>query len=232
MNTNKTIIVTGVSSGLGKALFDALQGTDARLVCISRTFLDYQTKRAGENVVLLTCDLGNLDEVSTLTQTLDERLVDARDVTYIDNAATVAPVGLIGELDEAAIIAAAHTNFVSPMLITNALCALKSVARLTLIYVSTGAARTPFVGWPLYCSTKAGAKMWYGVLQEQYKDNDRVVVHEFDPGVMDTPMQSHIRQSSERDFPRVETFKALEKMQKLVDPARVAQKIIEQYIRI
>lgn len=224
------VIITGVSSGLGRALFDTLRTTGVRLVCISRTFLDYQTALAGEDVALLACDLSKTDEVSSLVKKLDELLADTNDIVFINNAATIAPIGRVGELDDAAIHAAVQTNFVSPMLVTNMLCRLTHVLHLTLIHIGTGAAREPIAGWPLYCSTKAAAKMFFSVLQEQGKDDKRIAVHEFDPGVMDTPMQSQIRQSSCKDFPDVEEFKAWQQDGKLSDPAQVAKKLVAQYI--
>lgn len=228
----KTIIITGVSSGLGKALLDTLRTADVRLVCISHTFLDYQTALKNENVALLKCDLSNLEEVYVLTEKLGDMLLSASDIVFINNAATVSPIGRIGEIGDAEIIASAHTNFVSSMLITNALCRLKKAERLTFIHISTGAARTPIVGWPLYCSTKAASKMFFAILQEQYKGDERVVVHEFDPGVMDTPMQAQIRQAPNKDFPRVEEFKKLQQMHTLSDPSATAKKLVEQYIHV
>ena len=230
--SKQTVIITGVSSGLGRALFDVLRGTDVRLVCISRTFLEYQTALASRDVVLLACDLSKPEEVSTLVQKLNSKLSSASDAVFINNAATIVPIGPIGQIDDAAITATTHTNFISPMRITNTLCGLKKVKKLTVIHVSTGAARIPLVGWSLYCATKAACKMFFAVLEEQYKGSKKVVVNQFDPGVIDTPMQKKIRQSSNRDFPRVEEFKTLQKMQKLSDPALVAKRLIEQYIPI
>ncbi len=229
--SKKTIIITGVSSGLGKALFDALRTLDARLICISRTFLDYQKALSSDSVTLLPCDLSKLEEVSALTHKLGEMLLGASDIVFINNAATIAPVGSVGELDEVSMIAATHTNFVSPMLITNMLCKLKK-DRLTVVHLSTGAAHTPIVGWPLYCSTKAACNMFFAVLQEQCKGNTRVAIHQFDPGVMDTSMQEQIRQSSNKDFPRIAEFKDYKKDHRLSDPRAVAERLIREYIRV
>lgn len=228
----RTIIITGTSSGLGKALFDILHHAGVRLICISRTFPEYQTALSNRNLVLLTCDLSQKEDVLRLTQKLGQALAGEHEVLFINNAATIAPIGLVGKLDEAALIAAAHTNFVSPMLITNALCALKKTKRLTLIHVSTGAARMSIVGWALYCSTKAACKMFFSVVEEQYKESKNVTVHQFDPGVIDTPMQKKIRQSSSRDFPRVGEFKSFKKTRELSDPLLVAKRLIKQYIPI
>ncbi|MGD0328631.1 MAG: SDR family NAD(P)-dependent oxidoreductase [Minisyncoccia bacterium] len=228
----KTVIITGVSSGLGKALFDTLRGTGVRLICISRTFLSYQTALSDKNVTLLVCDLSNVKEVFSITQKLNKILEGANDIVFINNAATIAPIGLIGEIDDGAIVAAANINFVSPMLIMNVLCKLQKAKKLTFIHLTTGAARTPIIGWPLYCSTKAALKMFFAIIKRQYKNNKRFIVHEFDPGVMNTPMQKQIRQSSRKNFPRVEEFKKLQRARKLSNPLFVAQKLVKRYIRV
>jgi len=230
--SKKTIIITGVSSGLGRALFDIVSAADVRLICISRSFLKYQTASAGEDLVLLPCDLGKLREVTPFLQKLAGLLKNTSDITFISNAATIEPIGSVGELDDAAILAAVQTNYVSPMRITNMLCALKNAQKLSFIYVSTGAARTPIVGWSLYCSTKAALKMFFTVLEAQYKNDKRVSVHEFDPGVIDTPMQAQIRKSSKKDFPRLLEFKVLKKTHMLSDPHDVAKKLVNRYIHV
>lgn len=230
--SKKTIIITGTSSGLGKALFDILCDTDTRLLCISRTFLEHQTALAGEDTVLLACDLGKPEEVSALIQKFNKMLADTDSVVFINNAATIAPIGKVGDISDVEIVVATHTNFMSPMLITNALCGLEKIKQLTIIHIGTGAAREPIVGWPLYCSTKVACKMFFAVLKEQYKGDTKFTFHEFDPGVIDTPMQSRIRQSSQEDFPDVERFKTWQKTGKLSDPALVAKRLIEQCIPI
>jgi benzil reductase ((S)-benzoin forming) len=228
----KTIILTGTSSGLGNALFDALHVANVRLICISRTFFERQTALASDGVVLLTGDLSQREEVTALAEKLRGLLRDASDIVFINNAATINPIGRVGDLDDALIAKAIQTNFATPLLLTNMLCRLQSPERLTIVHVGTGAARMPIVGWALYCATKAGLKMFYDVVQKQHAGDARVTVHQFDPGAVDTPMQTQIRDASSTDFPDVEEFKALQKNHSLSDPTLVAKRLIKQYIPI
>lgn len=230
--SKKTIIITGVSSGLGKALFDILRTSNARLICISRTFLEYQTALASDNTMLLACDLSKPEEVSALTHKLGKLLRGAGDVVFVDNAATIQPIGRVGELNKVVVEAAAQTNFITPMIITNALSAIHSLKQLTVVHVSTGAARTPIVGWPLYCATKSGLKMFYSVMAAQEGNNGRIRVHEFDPGIMDTPMQTQIRKANSDAFPRIEEFKNYKKNHALSDPQTVAERLVREYISV
>ena len=226
----RTIIITGISSGLGKALFGLLYASGEQLIGISRTFSEYQKTLPSDNATLIACDLSKPDEVTSLKQKLTERLSNVSDVVFINNAGTITPIGSIGEIDDAELIAAAHTNFISPMRITNMLCGLGKIERLTIVHLTTSAARTPIVGWSLYCASKAACKMFFSVLEEQCRGDNRTVVHQFDPGVIDTSMQDKIRQASSKDFPRLEEFKILKKTQKLSDPVEVAKKLISQCI--
>ncbi|OGG90752.1 hypothetical protein A3G12_01055 [Candidatus Kaiserbacteria bacterium RIFCSPLOWO2_12_FULL_54_10] len=227
----RTIVITGVSSGLGKALFDELHSVGERLICISRRFLEEQKAGAGENVSLLACDLSKSGEVERTIEKL-RKLVRTGEVIFIDNAAIIQPIGSVGALQSGQVNAAAETNFISPIRITNALAALIGIRTLTVIHVSTGAARHPIVGWPLYCATKAGLKMFYAVVAAQEKSSGRIRVHEFDPGIMDTPMQAVIREASPNEFPRSEEFKNYKKDHELSDPHTVAKRLIREYIQV
>lgn len=216
---NKTVILTGISSGLGQALFDELCNK-VNLICISRTFLAYQTAFTHDHIKLLSCDLGKTEQVSRLAQNLGKFLKGVDEVVYIDNAATILPIGLVGEIDGDSIIEAANVNFVSPMLITNALCKLKK--KVTVIHITAGATRRPIVGWPLYCPSKAAARMFYQILKEQHKG--KVTVHLFAPGVMDTPMQKKIWGKEAKKFLRVKIPTL-----KLADPSEIAKKLVKRY---
>ena len=61
----KAIIITGVSKGLGKAFFDILKDKEYYLICISRSFIDYQSKLAeSKNIELITLDLNDINELT------------------------------------------------------------------------------------------------------------------------------------------------------------------------
>ena len=235
MTANKqTILITGTSSGLGQALFDTLAQQDISLFCISRSFAESQERLAEErsNITLLKCDLSDPKEVSSCVKKLKKNLEHHTDIIFINNAAVIRPVGFVGTFPDGEIASAIHINLHSPMTITNVLCGLKECTKLTIINISTGAARIPIAGWSLYCATKAAIGMFFDVLQKQDAPGRSIVVHHFDPGVMDTPMQAAIRNTPSAQFPRVEEFKRYKAEGTLTDPVHVAARLVKEYIRL
>lgn len=231
---NKAIIITGVSSGLGEALFDQLIEHKVRLCCISRQFLPKQIDYAKNNkhIVLLSCNLSALSEVEKTLPAAIEFISDSDEVIFINNAATIEPIGMIGALAQKSLVEAAHTNMVSPMLLANALCGVKQVCAFSVIDISSGAAHTPIAGWSTYCATKAAMQMFFEVLQLQPTKDKKITVHSFDPGVMDTNMQKEIRESDMASFPEVEEFREYKNNDELRDPKVVAAELIGKYIHV
>lgn len=205
----KAIVITGTSSGLGKALVDSLVlRKDVHLLPLSR----------------VRCDLSNTDAVRSLVEALCVELAEFSEIVFINNAAVLQPLGPVGELHEESMISAAHVNFVSPLLIANALCRLGR--RLQIIHITTGAARNPVSGWSVYCATKAAMSMFLSVLRAE----QRVEVHEFDPGVMDTDMQEEARSAAPAQVPRAGEFALLKEQGKLRSPQSVAAELIGRYL--
>lgn len=108
----------------------------------------------------------------------------------------------------------------APLFLTQTLLPLFA-PNARVLTISSGAAHRPLRGWGAYCATKAGAYMLYQLLAEELRDRD-IAVGSLRPGVVDTPMQDHIRELSPADFPAVERFRALKAEGGLVDPSDVA----------
>lgn len=224
--TMKAIIITGVSRGLGKAFFDILKDKNYYLICISRSFINYQTKLAeSDNIELIRFDLNNIND-STLKLENSKILnkCDFDELIFINNAGIISPIGKVGNIGEKDIKKSININFVSPVLITNYLSDFcnKNKIKFKIINITTGAADKPFEGWSIYCSTKSATKMFFNVIE---KEND-VVVENIDPGVLNTYMQEEIRNADESNFPLVGYFRNLEREGKLKEPSEVALSIL------
>jgi len=225
----KAIIITGISRGLGKAFFDILKDEQAYLVCISRSFADYQITLAekSDKIELLKFDLSNVkDLLSGLKNSKTLEKSDFEELVFINNAGVIIPIGKVGDIDKEEISKSININFTSPALMTNFLLGYcnKNKTKLKIINISTGAADKPFEGWSVYCSTKAAAKMFFDVIAEEKK----ATVENVDPGVLNTSMQKEIRDADESDFPLVKNFEDLEKKGELKEPEKVAFSILQK----
>lgn len=227
-NQMKAIIITGVSRGLGKAFFDILKDKNYHLICISRSFVDYQNKQAelDNNIELIKLDLNSINDVILkLNHSVTLNKCNFDELTFINNAGVISPIEKVGSIDENDIRKSININFVSPVLITNYLsdfCS-KNQIRFKIINITTGAADKPFEGWSVYCSTKSATKMFLSVIEKE----KGAVIENIDPGVLNTGMQKEIRNATKSNFPLIGYFQNLEKENKLEAPSQVAFNILK-----
>jgi benzil reductase ((S)-benzoin forming) len=219
----RSVVLTGVSRGLGAALYTELAGRGDRIFAIGRHFTDVQRTGAdGDRIVLFEADLA---EPATLPDAGALRRFLTGECVLIHNAGTVEPIGPVGDLPRAAVLAAVAVNLTSPMLLTDAFLAARPRAAATrILYVSSGATRRVIDHWAVYSATKRGAEMFFDAIAAQEPDT---YVANVNPGVMDTEMQAVVRES---DFPERERYAGLHERGELPDPAEVAHRIIAEHI--
>lgn len=232
----RTTIVTGVSRGLGAALFDRLHAAGDRLVGIGRRFNDRQRElaAAGDRVVLREADLArpatlpDADELAGL-------LAGADHAVLIHNAAVVEPIGAVGALPADRLAEAVTVNLTAPMLLTDAfLAAAPTDLPVTILFVSSGAAHRIIDGWSAYCATKRGGEAFFEAVAAQLADRPGARVASVNPGVMDTGMQAAIRAVARGGawFPERERFLGLHQRGELPDPAQVAERIVTEHLAV
>jgi len=227
----KSIIITGTSSGLGQALFDYISTKQLGMICIARKFLPYQEELAaqsGKVISLIEQDLRCLDEefFSTLLAAIPK---NSDEVFFINNAGVIDPIGKMGSIADAALMSAIKVNFLAPALLVNNIMKFHAVLGIqtSFINITSGAANQVIEGWGAYCSTKAGTKMFFDVLQQEIKDSEQFKIYNIDPGVLATRMQSIVRNSG---FPPLEEQIMAAKENKPKQPKDVARWIVETYI--
>lgn len=98
---------------------------------------------------------------------------------------------------------------------------------LHIVLINSGAAFRPIEGWGMYCAGKAYLTMFLKVLAQE----SHLPIVLYDPGVVDTGMQAHIRQSTEEDFPAVQQFRTYQSESKLASPDAVAEDIFHRYLQ-
>jgi len=222
----RTVVITGVSRGLGAAMFDELAGRGDRVVAIGRRFTDAQQALAAAEPDRVT--LVEVDLAGPAAPALD---LAGDEVMLVHNAGVVEPIGAVGALDADQVTATVAVNLTAPMLLTNAfLAAVPGTATdVRILFLSSGAAQRVIGGWSVYCATKAGGEMFFAALAEQLAGDERYTVASVNPGVMDTGMQAGIRAASGY-FPDQDRFVGLHERGELPSPESVAQKIIATHL--
>lgn len=218
------IVLTGIGGGLGKALHDLL---------ISERFSNHQKifishSHVAEKDPEKKTQYINVDFSADLNGALrfEGIGISATRLIFLNNAGVVSPIGSANGIEPRLFRASLNVNLHAPMEIASALTSAAKVAgsKLLIFNVTSGAANRPIKGWMPYCVGKAAVKMAFDVMAAEEPDVN--VVH-FDPGVMDTGMQSIIRDSSDVDMPDVLMFRALKDTNSLKTPEIVAEEILE-----
>jgi NAD(P)-dependent dehydrogenase (short-subunit alcohol dehydrogenase family) len=234
----RTVFVTGASKGLGASLFHALQATGSRLFGLARTFTADQYALAAQrpaSIHLRTTDLsepGGLPTAAELAAFVGDQPGPDHEVVLLHNAATVEPIGLVGELSTEVVLAAVHLNLVAPILLTDRfLAAFGSGAeeespRLRIVYVASSAAHRSYPGWATYCATKAGAEAFMRCVSEAASRPCTVEI--VDPGAIETQMQRTLRERG-GGLPGHARLVQRHLAGDLGDPVTVARNIVEQH---
>ena len=225
------VVITGVSRGLGAALFDACNARHDRIMAVGRHFTDQQRAVRDARPVEVALHATDLAAPRWLpdAETLRSFMRDDCDVVLIHNAAVVEPIGAVGTLQEEATAAAVSVNLTAPMLITNAFLrgVPRDAERVRILFISSGAARKAIEGWSVYCATKAAGEMFFEVVAMQVKNDERITVATIDPGKMNTGMQAEIRRA---EFPAQQHFRDAHQEGNLADPMQVAERIIKEHL--
>jgi benzil reductase ((S)-benzoin forming) len=216
------LILTGHSQGLGKALLDwYLQQENFEIIGISRTLLKLQSPKLKE----LSIDLSNLEE---LENHLDSIFPSGNfdKIILINNAGSIGEIKPVGHLDPKELQMLYNLNMLAPAVLINAFVSRysQSKARRIVCNISSGAAHKPMQGWSGYCSSKASLAMFTEVCEKE-NENSGVRFFSLAPGIIDTAMQSKIREASKEDFPEIARFKNYKAEGKLSSGDDVAQKI-------
>ena len=216
------VIVTGGSSGIGRALLEVCPWRDARRIDVSR--------RGGSPGEHHRADLADPADWPGVADLFEREMsgFSGERVVLFHNAGTLEPLGFAGEGDSAGYARQVLLNSAAPQVLGDAFlrASAQTPARCELVMIGSGAANKPYMGWSAYCAGKAAADHWVRTAgAEQERRGGRVRLLSVAPGVVATPMQEEIRQTAEHDFPDVARFVALHEEGVLRDAAEVAQEL-------
>lgn len=196
------VLITGHSSGLGMHLAQAYLERDATVIGMSRRSLNSKNPRLYQFHFDLSRE-GKWED--KLRESLPRQ--DWSRVLLINCAGTIAPTNLFGNMEGAQISRSIELNVSAPLRIMNIVLTVFKDKPLRVANISSGAAKKPYTGWSVYCSSKAALAMASEVLAAEMEASGRdVKVISYSPGPIDTPMQAEIRKKKSEDFPGVERF--------------------------
>ena len=220
--TRALVFVTGGSSGIGRAMIDTLPFPDARVLNFAR-----RSAPGSEHVAVDLADPAQWQRVASAFESALRGFAGDR-VVFVHAAGTLTPIRFAGEGDAADYQRNVLLNSAAPQVLGDAfLRALRSTtAPADLLFIGSGASRSVYEGWSGYSAGKAAVDQWTRTVgAEQARRGARRRILCVAPGVVATPMQAEIRETSPRDFPEVARFLALHEEGALREPSTVAREL-------
>lgn len=225
-----SVIVTGVSQGLGEALAFELLGRKARVLGVGRSS---SPRLDGDAYRFVRCDLAQASMLPGLLEPAFAAIAAEHpsSVCLVNNAATLDPVGVIGTTGAEDIATSITVNLTAPAILASLFCRVftDDAIERRIINVSSGAAQSAISGEALYCMAKAGLEMLTRALAAEHASPTYRAIS-LRPGIMDTAMQSYARTRPKDKLPSVELFKGFHAERQLVEPDVVARKIVDRLV--
>ena len=220
--SQKTIVITGASRGLGAGMAKTFAALGHRLGLCSRT---EPILPCSSEIHSQTLNVTDFQELDDFIQATHAKLgpIDL----WINNAGLLGPIGPLREVDHRSIKQHMDTNVLG--LIYGSQLYVRHLHdqnhQGALINISSGAARGGYFGWTSYCASKAAVDNFTQALALEEKD--RLRAYSVAPGVIDTDMQEQIRNSTEEQFPMVDKFHKLKKANTFNTPEFVAHELLK-----
>jgi NAD(P)-dependent dehydrogenase (short-subunit alcohol dehydrogenase family) len=204
-NTDKVIIVTGASRGMGLTIAQVLLKSSefVKLVLIARSkdklqeFVNSLNEKDQKRVHYVA---GDLTDEKVLDQLIIESISKFNKInSVIFNAGILEPISHIDKLDTKQMRRLFEVNFFSLVELTQKLIpelrksAIKDNFPSSCIYVSSSASEVCYDGWLAYGASKAAVNHLAMDLNNEEKGLIRSI--SIDPGIVDTGMQTNIREN-------------------------------------
>ena len=194
------VAVTGGTSGLGRALVDALAARGDAVAFVARDAARVRSVAAavpGSHGIV--GDVARKEDAHAIALQVGGAL-GGLDV-LIHNASSLGPVplALLADTECEDFESALATNVVGPFRLTKALLGLlaasvresaeRDARRSLIVHITSDAAVTPYPGWGAYGASKAALAHMGRIWHEELAPHGIAVVN-VDPGDMDTPMHA------------------------------------------
>ena len=193
--TNKTVVITGASRGIGEATARLFyeHGANVCLLARSQSRISEIASDLGERAIAVTCDVAHYENVASAIQTCTDRF-GGIDV-LINNAGVLEPISRIVDANPEDWGRTVDVNLKGVFYgMHSVLPNMIKRGSGTILTISSGAAHSPLEAWSHYCAAKAGAAMMTSMLDlENRKDGIRAMG--LSPGTVATQMQREIKSS-------------------------------------
>ena len=215
MDANTVALVTGASSGLGRATAERLAARGARVLVHGRDESALAKLAKDLNATAIALDLG---QPGAGRQLADQAIEAAGRVDLLVANAGTGYAGQLSTMEELRPAELVAANLTAPIELTRALLpGMLERAGGRLVYVTSIAGRTGVAGEAVYSATKAGLDAFAESLRFELTDQP-VTVGVFVPGVIATPFFERRGRPYTRSTPRpLPVGRAADALLRLID---------------
>lgn len=167
--SGNTILITGGTSGIGRALAEAFHAEGNQVIITGRRqhLLDLITA-ANPGMKAAVLDVDDCTAIATVAERLK---LDHPDLNVVIHNAGISRLESVKEGKTDDVEAMVATNLLAPIRLTAALLPLLiTQPQAAIITVSSGLAFVPLAMYPTYCATKAAIHSYTQSLRYQIKD--------------------------------------------------------------
>jgi NAD(P)-dependent dehydrogenase (short-subunit alcohol dehydrogenase family) len=191
---DKTLLITGASSGIGRSIAIECSRMGARVVITGRnrerlesTFNDL----TGNENIRIAADLTNKEEMMALVEKVPQ-------LDGLVNNAGVSKRLLVKDITEEALESVVSSNFLAPVIFTRMLLKTKKINNgSSIVFISSRGADRPTVGNAMYSATKGAINSFARVMALEMAPQ-AIRVNCILPGMVWTPLIEHTALSVEQ----------------------------------
>jgi len=169
---NKTVVLTGASGGIGRAIAEKLDAAEARLVLVGRnedTLKELVSSFGGEKHAYVVADISSDEGRRHLRQFCES--LGAQGIDVLVNCAGINDFGLLEDQSQVAIVDTISINLVSPMLICQDLLPmLRCRDDAQIINIGSTFGSIGYPGFSAYCASKFGLRGFTEALRRELAD--------------------------------------------------------------
>lgn len=186
---NKNVLITGGTSGLGRALTIQLNELGANVAIIARTQANIQALvKDYPDVIGIQGDISNKESIYPLAAEVHSRLGNVDILFNVASYLGTSPLRLLMDTDCEDLEQVFQTNVVGPFRLTKAIVPSMLLKQEgVVVNISSDAAVNAFPTWGSYSMSKAAIDHQSRIFDEELKSQG-VRFFSIDPGDMNTPM--------------------------------------------